>query len=292
MPVNLPMANNPNGAGVLLRIDPVPTDNGDGKNTRLLAALRQVADDASIRWMSRDAAGIRVLIGSDRHSAEQIAEAVRDGAVARFNVTHARIVDLAEWHEDIELVQRMLQEDNGAMRAVIAKFGDRIMHSLARRFRDVLDQHDVDECLNHAAWKLWRFANKFDPDRGSLGTWFYKVAEREVYDLIRNRPSGTLPLEFDPGATPRVAWGSTSRHPNGALINDLNAVIDMLPKVQKAVILADIAAGERADDEGLAARLKTSVNSIRVSRHKAKKRIALELGKRGHASLEEKGPDQ
>lgn len=80
----------------------------------------------------------------------------------------------------------------------------------------------------------------------------------------------------------RTPWGSTSHRSNGALVADLNSVIEKLPRVQKAIILADLAAGERADDEHLAASLGNTVNSIRVSRNKARKRIGEELTKRGH----------
>lgn len=67
-----------------------------------------------------------------------------------------------------------------------------------------------------------------------------------------------------------------------AFLPDLRACIYALPPQQRAVLLADFAAGGRACTGALAAQLQTSCNSIYVSRANGRKALNAALLERGH----------
>lgn len=282
MPVNSQDANKANCAGILLSITPTHDFCLDADNSQLLATLRQSAERADIRSEFRGPVGIRVLVCAGLKDAEQLKNEVLGGALRRFGVTRARVVALDEWEADIKAVQSMLQQDESGLTEVLTRFGGRIGHSFTRRFRGALGEDEIEAVLNAAAWKLWRSASKFDPELGSLGSWFYRIAEHEAFDCIRAGPHNDVQLDFEPDLANSAPWGTTSHRGNKTLIADLDEVVESLSRVQKTIILADLAAGERADDQQLANQLDTTVNVIRVSRNKARKRIFKELKNRGH----------
>lgn len=84
-------------------------------------------------------------------------------------------------------------------------------------------------------------------------------------------------ITTDPDDEPEDAEAGQAR-----LLRDFDDVIDHLPHLQRVITRADLAVGGAADSVRLAAILGTSVNSIRVSRNKARHRIRSEMLKRGH----------
>jgi hypothetical protein len=65
-------------------------------------------------------------------------------------------------------------------------------------------------------------------------------------------------------------------------IDALREVIDGLPPKQKAIALADLAAGGSADTGWLADELRTTSNSIYVLRNKSRKAIRKAMVELGH----------
>lgn len=155
----------------------------------MLESLDQLTKDVEIRAVLHGPNGARVLIRFVSDDSDRITKEVRGGALRSIGVTRAQNVDLAEWETDIELVRRMLQKDESALTAAIARFGGNTTTSLAGRFRGVLREADIQAVVNHAAWKLWKSVSRFDPELGTLAAWFYRIAEREAYDCIRGVPS-------------------------------------------------------------------------------------------------------
>lgn len=184
---------------------------------------------------------------------------------------------------DQNLILRIMERDEDALRALVDRHAARIQQVLARRFQTVLRDAEIEEALNFAAWKVWRYASRYDQTKGEVGAWFYKIAENEALDLIRARQTANLPLEqelpFRQRKPDDSSWAEAS------VIQQLRATIEALPDMQRRILQADLAAGGRADDQWLAGRLETTVNSIRVSRTKARGKLRMQLG--GHQDFQE-----
>ena len=271
------------GEGVWLTISRSAADDTDDQSP-MLTEIRRLVGEARL-WTALPGNGNGsswVLVEVAQGTASELVERVLDGALNEFEVTRARAVELSECEHDAELILRILGGEQQALVELIQEFAARVEKSMTKRFSDVLDVEEIEGAVNAAACNVWRSASQFNPAAGSLGGWFYKIAEREVYNCIRTHELGDVPLDWDPTEPVRKSWGSTSYHTNGDLISALNKVIDQLPRLQKEVVLADLAAGERADDQRLADRLGSTVNAIRVSRSGARKRIREEIIKLGY----------
>ncbi|MCO6458911.1 MAG: sigma-70 family RNA polymerase sigma factor [Pirellulaceae bacterium] len=277
-------------AGILLTVLPSSVGNGAVSTDLAVGAARELIQglvrglEGSLRVISvtEGPGGYKVLAELEQETARCLADAVTRGAWKHQGVLRARVVDLEEYACDIELVRRMLLRDESALARLFARNAPGIERSLNRRFDELLGPDEVASAVNLAACKLWRSVSKFDPDTGSLGAWFYRIAEHEVYNSLRRFPGRDVPLEFDPEHVKRLPFASSSHRTNRQLLNDLNEIIDQLKGQQRVIVLADLAAGERASDEQLAALLETSVETIRVQRSKAKRKIQDQLRERGH----------
>jgi RNA polymerase sigma factor (sigma-70 family) len=155
-------------------------------------------------------------------------------------------------------VQRMLE-----------RYGSSVAHALKISYRGLLSEDDSWSCVNEALFKAWRSSHDFDPEKGTLGAWLFRIAQRAAIDMLRGPGWRQHPQslgDFDP---PYPLDGETTAW-SEELVAALARAIDDLPPLQQSIIEADLAAGTEADDSSLAKRHKTSENSIRVSRYKAR----------------------
>lgn len=139
---------------------------------------------------------------------------------------------------------------------------------LTKSFGTVLGPAEIENALSDAAYNAWRFAARFDSDRGTLKAWFLKIAHRAAQNVLRSKKSerhADLPEEV---SDDRLAYEEKEALPDSTLAL-LRKAIEMLPPLQRAIIEADLAAQGQADSERLANRHETTVNSIYVSRNKA-----------------------
>ena len=172
-----------------------------------------------------------------------------------------------------QLILRIMEKDQSALGDLAILCGTCVMPVIERKYRDLLDEAEIGAVLNQVVYNVWRSLGSFDPAKGTFEGWLYRIAEREAINCLRSDKSegGTIVLEFDPPtAARRLDDTSVTDQP---LVKELLVVIETLPRLQRAVIRADLAAGERADDHRLARRHGSTVNSIRATRTIARKKI-------------------
>jgi DNA-directed RNA polymerase specialized sigma24 family protein len=104
------------------------------------------------------------------------------------------------------------------------------------------------------------------PSRSAVGRWDRVVAAHVVAEAPR-RSASIRESEDDP----RVA-----------VSRELREALGQLPRLQRLVLLADLAAEGRAPARELAAKLGTSPNSIYVTRSNARRALLAMLRHLGH----------
>ncbi len=85
---------------------------------------------------------------------------------------------------DVELVKRMRSKDERAL----GTFYDRwfpVVHGVVSRMLESPD--DVEDVVEEAFWQVWRQAERFEPDRGSVQTWLLTIARSRALDRLRAR---------------------------------------------------------------------------------------------------------
>lgn len=201
---------------------------------------------------------------------------------------------------EAELPERLIAGDERVLEDILRRYGGAVFALLRSRFQGVLHHEDLEDILSIALYRLWKARSRFDDCRGSLRSWWYRIAENTARDILRagwqKSRAREISWEFDPGGTnppfhpPGATGHSGTVRANTApapVQMELRDIIAELPDTQRQIILADASARDDvACSRRLAQELGTTPGNIRVSRKRAMDRIRRELGRRGHSSLE------
>lgn len=188
---------------------------------------------------------------------------------------------------DQETARLLVRGDHEGLRRLLVDHAGKILALLRKEFARVLDHQEIDDAVSQASVRIWRAGGRFDPTRGSLGAWFLTIARncaRRVLEAKKRHAALTLVEDLDSSATaadrgePRVADSADE----SAFLRDVRKCIDALAPQQRAVLLADLAAGGSAPTDELAQRLNTSRNSIYVSRNMGRRALCAAMAKLGH----------
>jgi len=189
----------------------------------------------------------------------------------------------ADNNDDDLLALRMSEGDTDALRRVLELHAAKVKSILKRRYTETVQDLEFDAAINAAALAMWNAAARFDSRKGSLGGWFLTIAERKVLDIIEkgqiDRDHFVQPAEhFDPSepeeaSDPEDALPTDRKH-----LQRLKQVRWFAEKklvgLQRAIILADLESPSgQADSHRLAEQYGRAVNTIEVSRNKARKNL-------------------
>ena len=186
--------------------------------------------------------------------------------------------------DDESLAIRMMDGDEDALREVLKVHLQPTKDILSNKYVGILQECEIEEAVSKAALKLWRSADQYNKASGTLGAWFFTMAQSAAIDIIRRerrfhkRFSSLMP-ECDPPDKEELDIDEEplSKEKKQQL-KDLDNIIEhKLKGLQQVVVKADLAAGGLADASRLAELHNTSKNSIYVTRYKARERIAQEM---------------
>lgn len=104
--------------------------------------------------------------------------------------------------EEVDLVRGLMERDPKAMEAFLQRYSPLLHHCISQFAGRELEREDLfQELLKYSLERL--DGDHFDPDRGALGTWLYRVAWCRCVDLqrrlkARQAPGSRLPQEAIP----------------------------------------------------------------------------------------------
>jgi RNA polymerase sigma factor (sigma-70 family) len=187
---------------------------------------------------------------------------------------------------ETEMVRLIQARDENGLRLLLEDTAPRISWWLSHEFRGRLTPTDVDEALIDGAFAAWRSITTFDPARGTLRAWFYVICRNEALKTLRRaRRQGPVVHLSDWQAVPAPSQEADDETPDAEharFLADFRDCIARLPRLQKAVIEADLATDGVADAAELAASLGTTRNTIYNSRSTARKTICRALRELGY----------
>lgn len=185
---------------------------------------------------------------------------------------------------DAVTVRMLVQGNPEGLRRLLVDHGGKVRWNLRHEFDKVLDATEIDDAISQATHRVWRAAGRYDADKGSLRAWFFCIARNCALRLIEVKGRGDLRFvpDLDMLATGAHREPDALDDSRAQVIDALYRCIDELPGQQRAVILADLAAGGVADTERLVAELRTTANSVYVSRARARKALREAMHARGH----------
>lgn len=190
---------------------------------------------------------------------------------------------------DPETVRLLHASDTQGLWHLVADHGGRVKAMLRKEFKNLLDHLEIDDALNQATHRVWQARARLDLARGTLRAWYYSIARNcSIRLLTAKRGPNALRFVDDldavsPQAGPTEASSIEALDRRRALYE----AIDKLPAQQRAVLLADLAAGGLADTKLLMEQLGTSANSIYVARATGLKAVRAHLAALGYPPRED-----
>ena len=189
---------------------------------------------------------------------------------------------------DISTIALLKQRDQNGLRTLLESYGPKIKWYLRTEFKSSLDDTGIHDALNQAAFRAWRFIDSFDPQKGTLRAWFYKLTRNCAVSILQQQNKERTAIQMEDWDLPSfMALNTPEDHTptpkHRRFLEDLWKCIGKLSKLQKGIILADLkSGGDGADAGDLAATFHTSKNSIYASRSMARKAIREGLILLGH----------
>lgn len=195
--------------------------------------------------------------------------------------------------EQLDLAQRLLQDDEQVLEEVLRAFGPSILAVLGQRYRDVLASQDIEDVLSIGLFRMWTNRAKFDANKASLKVWLFRIVENAARDVLRHgwhkarsmEVTGELALIGAAQPEPPQA-GEFEEHKQetpSALQMEIREIVAGLPESQRYIVMADAATRDgTACSKALGAELGMRAATVRVYRKRALDKIKKELRARGH----------
>jgi RNA polymerase sigma factor (sigma-70 family) len=198
--------------------------------------------------------------------------------------------------DQLELVCRLLEDDESALADVLTHFGGAIKRFVVAKYHS-FNEHDADDVLSIGIRKLWESRDQYNEAAGSLRAYFFKICVNAASDIFKCgwAEARRLPVDFGednevdlipddpPPADEKKRVRRDREKKQKKELEDLMSVIDELPSKEGRIVLADAQAKDRvADSDWLADELGIGQGSVRVYRHRAWKTIRAKMKTLGY----------
>jgi len=153
--------------------------------------------------------------------------------------------------EDWALMQRVADGDQNAVSELYTRFGA-LVYRMA--YQLLPTRADAEDAVQEVFVRLWKSADRFNPDKASLVTWVMLITRRHLIDQLRRKRVQPQIAGFD------EAWNETSEEqdtsPERDLLEEewkkkLHARIASLPELQREVIERAYLGGKTLREIGL-----------------------------------------
>lgn len=184
---------------------------------------------------------------------------------------------------DAVTVGKLLAGDDDGLQRLLQDHGGLIRTRLRKDFGNTLDDSEIDEVMNTMVVKVWQAARRFSQAHGTLRAWAHVIAHNTALRHMENRRRSSMrpQADLDRFAVAIHAPASPTSE-RRRLLADLHRCIEQLPPLQRAVLKADLQAGDTLPAGPLATRLGTTASSIYVSRLKGRASLREALTALGH----------
>jgi RNA polymerase sigma factor (sigma-70 family) len=175
--------------------------------------------------------------------------------------------------------------DDAWVRLVMGRHAPSVGAWLRSRY-SILTAEDVEDVVVIASVRLWAVRERFDAEKGSLRSWFARIADNVARRLIESGWARTRRLEVPldelqhPATSDNRIFDEPAEETRQA--SQVRQALDRLPEAYRTILLADAyATGRVASAELLSQELQIPVATVRVYRHRAVKAIRRLLTERG-----------
>ncbi len=136
---------------------------------------------------------------------------------------------------DVALMQRVAAGDERAVAELYDRFAS-LVYKMA--FQSMPTRAESEDAVQEIFIRLWRTADRYDPERAALVTWVMLIARRQLVDRMRRMRARIKPGVLDEStpvsaALPEDSRGQSEREEN---MKEMMRRIDSLPELQRTVV--------------------------------------------------------
>lgn len=188
---------------------------------------------------------------------------------------------------DAEILRSLVDRQGTGLRMLLDTHGGIVRGAIARSFYPRLQTDEIDDVMSTAAFLAWRNAPSFELERGTLRAWLFVIARNEALQTLRRKQQDAArrATDVDVVEIPRPGPLPDPDPKTGLdteFLTTLQSCVCKLPRLQRAIIEADLRSGDVADAKELANQLGTTANTVYVSRNKARMALRKQLHELGY----------
>jgi RNA polymerase sigma-70 factor (ECF subfamily) len=181
-------------------------------------------------------------------------------------------VEGPDTRDDVQLVARVAQGDERALRVLYRRHAPLVFAAAARLVRPAT----ADDVVQEVFVTLWQKASTFDPQRGTLPAWLAHIARRRAQnELRRDRDKARGGEAIENVADPRADEDAETRQWADHRRDAVRAAVDALPDAERRAL--SLAFLDELTHEQVAATLGTPLGTAKTRIRSARKRLALML---------------
>ena len=90
--------------------------------------------------------------------------------------------DAGEAHADLDLMQRIAAGDEPAVEELYDRFGSLVFRMA---MQTMSTRAEAEDAVQEVFVRLWKTADRYDPERAALVTWVMLIARRHLVDRLR-----------------------------------------------------------------------------------------------------------
>ncbi|MCB9878079.1 MAG: hypothetical protein H6835_10800 [Planctomycetes bacterium] len=183
---------------------------------------------------------------------------------------------------DERTLQLLIAGDTAGIRQLLEDHGGVVLSFLRRKFHLVLGDWQLEQTLGMAALRLWQTATRIDRELGSLRAWFALMSRNCGLALLA-RQQGQTPVLLDCLSPSPLGIGTSMaelRHMQ--LVVDVHHVIAQLDELPRAVLTADLEAGDEVPAPLLASQCGVSSRDVIAARSTGRRILRRRLEELGH----------
>lgn len=195
---------------------------------------------------------------------------------------------------NVQIGMRLLENDESVLKDILKEFGPKISGFLCRKYENIFNIHDIEDVLAIAIFHLWQARKTYDERKGSVKTWFSRIADNAAKDVLKfgwqqakmrevYLESGDYDKLFFSEHHSTADKSDNKNSQENKKLEELRKIIEALPEVQRRIVKADACARDgKASAEFLANELDIPIGTVRVYRKRAIDKIKEEFGRRGY----------
>ncbi|MEO1583925.1 MAG: sigma-70 family RNA polymerase sigma factor [Planctomycetota bacterium] len=170
---------------------------------------------------------------------------------------------------DYELMQRIASDEEGAVGDLYDRFGS-LVYRMA--FQSMPSRAEAEDAVQEVFVRLWKTAERYDPERAALVTWVLLITRRHLVDRLRRaqarvKLTGMSEDATPPAIRPDMSAGMESSEQYRVLMGRVN----QLPELQKTVIVRAYLGGQTLRQ--IADELDTPIGTIKSALSRALVRL-------------------